>query len=332
MAHGFSKSQKPAPAPPAVHVHIGPELVAQLQPVPSAARPQFRASLHPDGTLELMVYGDIVDAYTISMLEAWGYSTDGLVSAVGIKKALDDAGSAYNKILVRINSPGGDAFEGIAIHALLTSQPKPVDVCVDGLAASSASIVAMAGATRRMGQSAMMMIHRAWTGCVGNSQDMRKMGDTLDKIDESIAAAYVQRTGMKPEQVMSLMNEETWLTAQDCVDQGFATALIAPPAEESAAALAMARGFKTLAKLKHVPATLRGETAAVESNDNGCECACDNCQADDCQNCTNQDCMDSECKDCPMQQESGNQTEIVVEASNLSLFQARQWLREKGIA
>ena len=232
-------------------------------------KPQFRAALQSDGTLELMVYGDIVDAYTVSMLESWGYSTDGMISALSVKKAIEEAGSAYSKIAVRINSPGGDAFEGIAIHSLLTSQGKPVEVCVDGIAASSASIIAMAGGKRTMGPSSMLMIHNAWCGCVGNAAELRKMAGTLDKIDESIAQAYVGRTGKKLDEVIALMNDETWLSAQDCIEHGFATDILEQPEDQQVEAMAMARSFKALSKFSNRPPALRNEakTKRVDGED-----------------------------------------------------------------
>jgi ATP-dependent protease ClpP protease subunit len=209
---------------------------AALASAARAAKPQFHASLGQDGALEILIYGDIVDSATISMMEAWGYPTDGFISSLNVKRAMDSA-NAYSRIRLRINSPGGDAFEGMAIHSLLSASGKPVDVFVDGIAASSASIIAMVGSTRTMGRVSMMMIHDAWSCCVGNKRDMAKMGDTLGKIDESIAAAYTARTGKSQADVMAMMDAETWLTSQDCVDQGFATGIVEQPAEEESAAM-----------------------------------------------------------------------------------------------
>lgn len=299
---------------------------------------RFYAAVGADGVLEIMVYGDIVDAATMKNLEYWGVSTDGMVSSVGVKKALDGAATA-SKIRVRINSPGGDAFEGMAIHSLLTSQSKPVEVFVDGIAASAASVIAMAGSVRTMGRSAMMMIHDAWAGCVGNARDMQKMAESLDKVDESICAAYADRTGISAEQIRALMDEETWLTAQDCVDQGFATAVVEPPPAEENAALAAARGFKVLARMKHVPAQLQAAppapaaaapvvpsqaaAAAGADGDTGCQCDCEQCVEGNCSECSNPECEDENCKDCPMQ--SGSE-------ASMEMARARQRLRERSLA
>lgn len=264
-------------------------------------RSQFHAELGSDGVLELTIYGDIVDAVTAGYLESWGYDPSSFVSALSVKKALDGAGSSCAKIRLRINSPGGDAFEGMAIHSLLTGQAKPVEAYIDGIAASSASIIAMAASTRIMGRSAMMMVHNAWASSTGYASDMRKMADVLDKISESIGACYVDRTGMSPEGVQKLMDAETWLSAQDCVDQGFATGVVEAPAKEEAKALAAARRFKALAQLRNVPTQFKAAA---------CACDCTGCVDGDCAACSNKDCADSNCVDCPMQGSAGNRTTL----------------------
>jgi ATP-dependent protease ClpP protease subunit len=261
----------------------------------AAARPRFQASILPDGTLEMLIYGDIVDAATISMLESWGCSTEGLISATAIKKQMDSAGG-YTKIALRVNSPGGDAFEGIAIHSLMRSQGKPVAVFVDGVAASSASVVAMAGDTITMGPSSMMMIHNAWSDCRGYGSDMRKMADTLDKVSEAIGQAYVDRTGQTTAEIRALMDAETWMSSQDCLRDGFCTE-ISQAEEPEAMALAQRFRARFQAKAK-------------------CECSCENCAASNCDACTNADCADKNCKDCPMQEGASAE-------SDLSLYEAR---------
>jgi ClpP class serine protease len=95
-------------------------------------------------------------------------------------------------------------------------------VYIDGLAASIASVIAMAGDKIIMPKNAMMMIHKCWTIALGNADDMRKMADDMDKIDESIIAAYVEKTGMETDDIIELMTDETWMTAQDALDYGFA--------------------------------------------------------------------------------------------------------------
>lgn len=279
---------------------------------PAARTSKFQASITTDGALELLIYGEIVDGETMSMLEAWGLSTDGFVSSNGVKKALDNSGD-YDKIRLRINSPGGDAFEGIAIHSLLTGQAKPVEAYIDGIAASSASIIAMGASKRIMGRSAMMMIHNAWAACVGNKAAMTKMAGTLDQIDASIAAAYADRTGQELDALKALMDEEMWMTAQECLDKGFATGIVDPPKQQSASAMAQARRFKMLAKLKNVPEQFRANVDQEE-----CQCDCEACASADCSNCSNRECEDANCKDCPMQASAANKAKPVRAASQCS--------------
>lgn len=210
--------------------------------------PEFRALLKSDGTLELTLYGEIVDAFSASLYEADGVT--GFISAAAVKNELD-AASQCSKIRVRINSPGGDAFEGVAIYNLLRAVGKPLETCVDGIAASSASIVAMAGEKRCVSSNAMLMIHNAWGVCMGSAAEMRKMSNVLDKISASIAQTYVDRTKLDFHRVKAMMDAETWLSADDCIANGFATEITNDAAEgsgSSAEALAMARARSFVAR------------------------------------------------------------------------------------
>jgi ATP-dependent Clp protease protease subunit len=209
-------------------------------------KPHFRAALKPEGVLELSVYEEIGENF-------W---TGGGVTALNVKEQLESAKS-YDRIAVRINSPGGDAFEGVAIRSVLRSTKKPIDVYIDGIAASAASILAMAGDTITMAPGSMMMIHDAWSMCVGNGEDMRKMADTLERVSASIAQVYAERTGMPVADVSALMDEETWMNAEQAVKAGFATHV---SAHENASAMALAASFKCLAKLKHLPEELKASS------------------------------------------------------------------------
>jgi ATP-dependent protease ClpP protease subunit len=284
--------------------------------------PFFRAAMQGDGTLEMLCYGEIIDSVTLSMLESYGYDTTGFISAAAVKKQIDTAGN-FSKVRVRINSPGGDAFEGIAIHNLLRAQGKPIETCIDGVAASSASIIAMAGDTRTIGNNAMMMIHNAWSCCCGNAADMRKLADTLDKISGSIAQTYVDRSGMTAEEITALMDDETWMSADDCVKNKFCTAIADPPAEQSAKAMALAQRFEALGKLKKPPKDFQTAMAAMAAD--ACACDCEDCMDGDCPSCSNKECDDANCEDCPMQSGTGNSADVKPEAaaSNLSLYEAR---------
>ena len=248
-----------------------------------ARKPVFRAALQADGTLELLVYEDIGENY-------W---SGGGVTAKTVKQQIDEAGP-FTRLAVRINSPGGDAFEGIAIHNLLRAQKKPIDVYVDGIAASAASVIAMAGDTITMGNSAMLMIHNAWSNCTGYADDMRKMGDTLDKVSASVAQTYIDRAGLSAADVKDLMDAESWLSAQDCIGKGLATA-IAENDENDDAAMALAGSFKALKRFKNAPRTLQAMHNDAADGD-ACDCYCAPCQDGRCNECECRGCDAQNCE------------------------------------
>lgn len=134
---------------------------------------------------------------------------------------LTDLGDVEN-LRVMINSPGGDVFAGQAIHSMLTRHPANVTVYIDGLAASIASIVAMAGDTVVMPRNAMMMIHNPWTVALGDAREFRKLAETLDGIRDAMIAAYESKTGKDRAELLPLLNAETWMTADEAVEMGFA--------------------------------------------------------------------------------------------------------------
>jgi len=142
------------------------------------------------------------------------------VSATQIRQALDEIDAP--DINVRINSPGGDVFDGIAIHNDLRAHPADIHVHVVGLAASAASLIAMAGDTITMADNAHLMIHNAWTLAVGDHNDLREMADILQGIDTTLARTYASRTGVDVDDVTAMMDAETWLSADQAIELGFA--------------------------------------------------------------------------------------------------------------
>lgn len=133
------------------------------------------------------------------------------------------------KVVVRINSPGGDVFDGMAIYNSLKSFKGDVAVVIEGLAASAASYIAMAGSTISIHESAMMMVHRAWGLAIGNEADMTDMATTLRKIDGQIAAIYAKQTGKSADEMLALMTGEsdgTWFTGAEAAAEGFADEVI----------------------------------------------------------------------------------------------------------
>ena len=159
---------------------------------------------------------------TISIFDVIGedFWTGSGVTVNRIAAALRSIGN--KDITVRINSPGGDMFEGIAIYNLLRAHPAKVTVEVLGWAASAASIIAMAGDTIRMGLGSFMMVHNAWGVVIGNRHDMREAAILFDQFDAALADIYQARTGMERADIEQLMDAETFMTAAQAVEHGFA--------------------------------------------------------------------------------------------------------------
>lgn len=124
------------------------------------------------------------------------------------------------ELVVHLNSPGGEIFDGLAIYQALKNHKASVTIMVDGLAASIASVIAMAADRLVMAPKATMMIHDGWTMGVGNAAEMRKLADLLDKQSEIIASAYADRTGQDANFWRDRMRDETWYNAQEALDAG----------------------------------------------------------------------------------------------------------------
>lgn len=134
-------------------------------------------------------------------------------------------GLKVDTIHLRINSPGGDVFAAQAIAAALERNPANVVAHVDGLAASAATAICMAADDVVIADGAMFMIHNAWTIAIGDKEDFIDTAALLEKVDGALAAKYSQRSGMKLEDVTQLMDAETWFTAQEAVEAGFASSV-----------------------------------------------------------------------------------------------------------
>ena len=134
-----------------------------------------------------------------------------------------------NELVVEINSVGGDVMAGLGIYNMLRSwakDGKTVTTRVTGVAASIASIIALAGDKREMPKNTFAMVHQASTFAVGTADDMRDAADTLDKVDGSLRGIYMDRMGVDETKAKEIMAKDTWLTADESMDLGFATALI----------------------------------------------------------------------------------------------------------
>jgi ATP-dependent Clp protease, protease subunit len=134
----------------------------------------------------------------------------------------DLAKVSASTIHLHVNSPGGDVFDGIAMYNALLRHPARIVTHVDGLAASAASVVALAGDEIRIAQGGFVMIHNAWGGVIGNAGEMRKTADVLDQIDGSLASLYAGRMAIDKDEAKALMDAETWFSAEDAVAKGFA--------------------------------------------------------------------------------------------------------------
>lgn len=143
------------------------------------------------------------------------------ISAASIYDQLKELGD-IKQIRARINSSGGSVFEGIAIYNILKHHSARVTISIDGLAASMASVIAMAGDSIEIGDGAYMMIHDPLGDVKGNAEEMRDMADLLDKMRDQLIGIYARRTSQTNDQIMEWMKNETWMTADEAIANGFA--------------------------------------------------------------------------------------------------------------
>lgn len=160
-------------------------------------------------TSEITIYGVIGTSW-------WNDA----VSAKDIDNAIKAAGS--NDIVINLNSPGGDAFDGIAIFNRLKRHEGKVTIHVDGWACSAASVIAMAADELTMGLGSMMMIHEASNIVWGTKSDMRKEADVLEELEEGIIDIYMTKANVTREEIREKVNAETWFSAKKAVEIGFA--------------------------------------------------------------------------------------------------------------
>ena len=138
----------------------------------------------------------------------------------------DELFSGTGPVVIFLNSPGGDCFAASQIYTMLMEYKGPVTVKIDGIAASAASVIAMAGTEVQMAPTAMMMIHNPATIAIGDHKDMEKAIDMLGEVKESIINAYELKTSQPRKTLSKMMDEETWMNAKKCIELGFADGLI----------------------------------------------------------------------------------------------------------
>lgn len=163
---------------------------------------------------------------TIGIYDPIGYDywDDSGVTAKRISAALRSLDGA--DVVVNINSPGGDVFEGLAIYNLLREYKGHVTVRVLGMAASAASFIAMAADEVQIARAGFFMIHNAWTGLWGNRNDLRETADFLEQIDDTIADIYHVKSGLGMDELKADMDKERWINGRDAIDSGFADAFL----------------------------------------------------------------------------------------------------------
>jgi ATP-dependent protease ClpP protease subunit len=175
-------------------------------------RSWFTAKAENDNSAEIAIYDEI---------GAFGVRADAFRDAL---KALGNV----KAIALRINSPGGDVFDSLAIHNMLARHKATITVTIDGIAASMASVIAMAGDEVLMPDNAMMMIHDPSGLVFGTSKEMRDLAEALDKIKSGMMSAYTRKTKIPRDELADMMAAETWMTAAEAVDMGFADSILDP--------------------------------------------------------------------------------------------------------
>lgn len=169
----------------------------------------FKAAAAKDEPETLMIYDEI---------GFWGVQAKDFVTDLGKVQS--------KKLKVEINSPGGDVFAGLAIYNALKMSGKEIEVHVMGVAASAASLIAMAGDKIIMPKNTFMMVHNPWSFVIGNADELREQADVLDKIGTSLLQTYVSRTGRSEQEVAEMLSKDTWMTADEALELGFATEVV----------------------------------------------------------------------------------------------------------
>ncbi|MGF3073220.1 head maturation protease, ClpP-related [Facklamia sp. P13069] len=173
-------------------------------------KPEFKAEVSEDKTV-LYLSGDVVS-------NEYGWHEDD-ITPKKVNKALNES---KGEVLIKLNSGGGDCFAGVEIYNLLKDYPGKVIVEITGLSASAASILSMGADEIIMRTGSMMMVHRASTIVWGNKNALLKAADMMDKVDSSIVDIYAERIGLEKQFITDLLDEETWMTAEEAVKDGFA--------------------------------------------------------------------------------------------------------------
>ena len=206
----------------------------------SVSRPAALAPSEPDGEVMTHWTAGLRSANPsatnlISMLDVIGadrWTGDG-VTANRIAAALRSI--TADEITVDLNSPGGDFFEGVAIYNLLREDPRKVTVRILGLAASAASVIAMAGDEVQIGRAGFLMLHNAWVVAIGNRHDLAAAAETMIPFDAAMAEVYAAKAGVDPDVAAAWMDAETWFSGAQAIDAGLADGFLTADVVETEA-------------------------------------------------------------------------------------------------
>ena len=165
---------------------------------------------------------------------------------------------ADHSILLKIHSPGGEVFDGNAIFTALQRRGN-VEVQIEGIAASMATVISLAGSPVKMAANGFYMIHNPWGSAVGDSSEMRKQAELLDRIRQNMVNAYAAKSGQEPALIESWMDAETWFTAEQAQAAGFVDEIT------DGMALAASANFRALAKYRNAPADLTARALQMEN-------------------------------------------------------------------
>jgi ATP-dependent Clp endopeptidase proteolytic subunit ClpP len=201
--------------------------------VKDAGAPKLEVRAAADGSTEILLYDEI--GY-------WGVTAKDFAGVL--------AGITSPSINVRINSPGGDVMDGLAIYNSLKAHPATINTVVEGLAASAASFIMLAGDTVTMAENSLVMIHKAWAMGIGNADDMTSLAGVLGKIDGQIAGMYSAKNGKSAEDNLAAMAAETWMTSAEAKEFGLVDSIVGDEDEDEnedddTEAKATARALKT---------------------------------------------------------------------------------------
>lgn len=245
-----------------------------VRKLPSAsigARPGTRCEIVPSALDRwnpgVQAAADTEEDNTISILDVIGQDWFGEgVTSNRIAAALRAIGK--KDVTVNVNSPGGSYFEGLAIYNMLREHPAKVTVKILGMAASAASVIAMAGDEIQIARAGFIMIHNTWVVAMGDRHEMRDVADWLEPFDQMAVDIYAARTGLEEKKLATMLDRETWIGGAKAVEDGFADSLL--PSDAVAAKnssetkeLFALRELETYLKKANCPRSRRNDLVAA---------------------------------------------------------------------